>query len=296
MLNIMSPLMTLVAILALFPQTQGFVIPGFLNLTSLAPVPTQVFAIWPYPKHTTTTPIQARGFTILPYPIHPTTSKMTTFMTQTIPTSQGATVTPTPLFTAVPRQAADVDPTTPISWHEDSHRKNICGPSSFVSHTSSLSPFAADCLALASALREEKGYFVARGFTDTTALVGIATEGSCIFGVRPTTLLNFHEVIGAIDAAEFLEEAVRNFSSPAGGATAVDGSWVPGGLVGASGKTKSELDSGGKQELVWGIYAAGQEWDVGHVDVPVDVPGAGCAMKMGRWGVAAMLASLAVLL
>ncbi|KAM9883888.1 hypothetical protein VDGL01_01984 [Verticillium dahliae] len=306
MLNIMSPLMTLVAILALLPQGQGLVIPGFLNLTSLAPVPTQVFTILPYPKHTPTTPMQPRDFTILPYPLHRTTSKTTTFMTQTTPTSQGATATatatatvtttPTPPFIAAPRQAVDVDPITPISWHEASHGNNICGPSSFVPHTSSLSPLAADCLALAAALRARKGYFVARGFTDTTTLVGLATEGSCIFGVRPATPSHFHGVIGALDAAAFLDDAVRDLSSPAGGAMAGDGSWMAGGLVGASGVTACELGGGGKQALVWAVYAAGQEWHVGHVDVPVEVPGAGCAMDMGRWGVVAMLASLAVLL
>ncbi|RXG50532.1 hypothetical protein VDGE_30722 [Verticillium dahliae] len=267
MLNIMSPLMTVVAILALLPQGQGLVIPGFLNLTSLAPVPTQQDD-----------------------DLHDADDSHVATATAT------ATTTPTPPFIAAPRQAVDVDPTTPISWHEASHRNNICGPSSFVPHTSSLSPLAADCLALAAALRARKGYFVARGFTDTTTLVGLATEGSCIFGVRPATPSHFHEVIGALDAAAFLDDAVRDLSSPAGGATAGDGSWVAGGLVGASGVTACELGGGGKQALVWAVYAAGQEWHVGHVDVPVVVPGAGCAMDMGRWGVVAMLASLAVLL
>ncbi|KAG7136022.1 hypothetical protein HYQ45_006350 [Verticillium longisporum] len=261
MLNMMSPLMTLVAILALLPQGQGLVIPGFLNLTSLAPVLTQ-----------------PRDFTILPYPLHRTTSKTTTFMTQTTPTSQ-------------PQPQPQPQPRRPPS-----HGNNICGPSSFVPHTSSLSPLAADCLALAAALRAKKGYFVARGFTDTTTLVGLATEGSCIFDVRPAMPSHFHGVIGALDAAAFLDDAVRDLSSPAGGATAGDGSWVAGGLVGASGVTACELGGGGKQALVWAVYAAGQKWHVGHVDVPVEVPGAGCAMEMGRWGVVAMLASLAVLL
>ncbi|KAM0285460.1 hypothetical protein ACHAQH_001409 [Verticillium albo-atrum] len=276
MLSIMSPLKTLVVILLLCQQAQAFVIPSFIDLESLMPIPTEVH-------------------TILPYPMHPATTK-TKSHTLATPPVPGATSTTLPVATAVPRQVEDVDPTTPVSWHEGSHRKNICGSSSFISHTSSVSPLAADCLSLATALREQGGYFVARGFTDTTTLVNLATGGSCVFGVRPTSLINFHEVIGAVDAAEFLEDAVKSFSSPAEGLMGAGGVWVAGGLVGASGRTKCELDMGGKQELVWGIYAVGQEWDVGHVELPVDVPGVGSMLKVSLWTLGAMLASLAVFL